>query len=51
VENLYTRELLEHAFSDWEVLHLVSHDSVIHEGRGHDGMSALIDLAARKPAT
>lgn len=49
VENLYTRGLLEQAFGDWEVLHLVSHDSVIHEGSGHDGMSALIDLVARKP--
>lgn len=50
VENLYTRTLLEQAFGDWEILHLVSHDSVIHEGSGHDGMSALIDLVARKQA-
>ncbi|WP_300300063.1 cyclopropane-fatty-acyl-phospholipid synthase family protein [Ferrovibrio sp.] len=50
-ENLYTRELLETAFGDCEILHLEAHDSVIHEGSGHDGMSALIDLAARKPHT
>lgn len=50
-ENLYTQELLETAFGDWDILHLEAHDSVIHEGIGHDGMSALIDLAARKPHT
>ena len=49
-ENLYTEELLRGAFADLEILELVSHDAEIHEGRGHDGMSALIDLVARKPA-
>ncbi|MGH7068045.1 MAG: SAM-dependent methyltransferase [Acetobacteraceae bacterium] len=49
-ENLYTEELLREAFSDFAILRLQSHDSVIHEGSGHDGMSALIDLVARRPA-
>jgi SAM-dependent methyltransferase len=48
VENLYTEELLRSAFADFEVLELRSHDEPIHEGRGHDGMSALIDFVARK---
>jgi SAM-dependent methyltransferase len=50
VENLYTEELLRAAFADLEIIELVSHDEPIHEGRGHDGMSALIDLVARKRA-
>lgn len=47
-ENLYTETMLRAAFGDMEILHLDEHDSVIHEGAGHDGMSALIDLVARK---
>lgn len=50
-ENLYTEELLRSAFADSDILELRSHDEPIHEGRGHDGMSALIDLVARKPAS
>jgi SAM-dependent methyltransferase len=49
VENLYTEELLRRAFADLAVTELRSHDDVIREGSGHDGMSALIDLVARKP--
>jgi cyclopropane fatty-acyl-phospholipid synthase-like methyltransferase len=47
-ENMYTRELLCDAFADMEILHLAEHDDVIREGTGHSGMSALIDLVARK---
>jgi 2-polyprenyl-3-methyl-5-hydroxy-6-metoxy-1,4-benzoquinol methylase len=46
-ENLYTSAMLADAFADLEILHLVEHDDVIREGKGHDGMSALIDLVAR----
>ena len=49
VENLYTEELLRSAFTDLELLSLSAHDSVIHEGTGHAGLSALVDLVARKP--
>lgn len=48
-ENMYTAEMLNAAFADFEILHIEEHDSVISEGRGHDGMSALVDLVARKP--
>jgi 2-polyprenyl-3-methyl-5-hydroxy-6-metoxy-1,4-benzoquinol methylase len=48
-ENLYTRALLEEAFAGFDILRLEEHDGEIHEGPGHDGMSALIDLVARKP--
>lgn len=47
-DHLYTRDLLSDAFRDWDILHLHEHDSVIAEGAGHSGMSALIDLVARK---
>jgi SAM-dependent methyltransferase len=47
-ENLYTRELLETAFGDFSSLEIREHDSVIAEGVGHNGMSALIDLVGRK---
>ncbi|MCE1182746.1 MAG: class I SAM-dependent methyltransferase [Rhodocyclales bacterium] len=50
VENLYTRELLEEAFGDWEIIQLKEHEAMIEEGRGHAGHSALIDLVVRKPA-
>jgi len=48
VENLYTRTLLEEAFGDFASLDIREHDSVIEEGRGHAGLSALIDLVGRK---
>ncbi|HCI14912.1 MAG TPA: SAM-dependent methyltransferase [Gallionellaceae bacterium] len=48
VENLYTEALLREAFADMEMLHLAEHESFISEGTGHHGMSALIDLVARK---
>jgi SAM-dependent methyltransferase len=49
VENLYTVTLLSEAFSDFEILELNAYDAEIIEGDGHKGMSALIDLIARKP--
>jgi len=50
LEHLYTGALLREQFAALEILHLAEHDDVIHEGKGHDGMSALVDLVARKPA-
>jgi SAM-dependent methyltransferase len=47
-ERLYTRALLEEAFGDMTELEIREHDSAISEGTGHVGMSALIDLAAKK---
>ena len=49
-ENMYTEALLRSAFGDMEILHLREHDDHIGEGSAHSGMSALIDLAARKSA-
>ncbi len=49
-ENMYTEALLRDAFRDLEILHLAEHDDVLDEGPRHRGMSALIDLVARKPA-
>lgn len=49
VENLYTEAMLREAFFDLEILELKQYDAVIEEGAGHKGMSALIDLVARKP--
>lgn len=48
IENLYTEKLLREAFSDMDIVHLQEHDEVLQEGAGHSGMSALLDLVARK---
>ncbi len=48
-ENLYTEAMLRDEFADMDILHLHEHDDIIREGAGHNGMSALIDLVARKP--
>lgn len=48
-ENMYTEDLLRAAFADFEIERLESYDREIEEGPGHSGMSALIDLVARKP--
>jgi SAM-dependent methyltransferase len=48
-ENLYTADLLRRELAGLEILHLAEHDSVIAEGTGHKGMSALIDFVGRKP--
>ena len=41
--------MLRVAFADMEIQHLREHDDFISEGVAHHGMSALIDLVARKP--
>ena len=48
-ENMYTEDLLREAFAGFEIERLESYDTEIVEGTGHAGMSALIDLVARKP--
>ncbi|MCB1960231.1 MAG: class I SAM-dependent methyltransferase [Rhodocyclaceae bacterium] len=48
VENLYTEQLLLEAFVDHELCLLRTHESVIDEGAGHRGMSALVDVVVRK---
>jgi SAM-dependent methyltransferase len=49
-ENMYSTAMLRKAFPDFDILNLTEHDSVIEEGDGHHGMSALVDLVARKAA-
>jgi cyclopropane fatty-acyl-phospholipid synthase-like methyltransferase len=48
VENHYTRALLQQTFGDFAKIDIREHDDMISEGRGHAGMSALIDLVGRK---
>lgn len=50
VENLYTRPMLEDAFASLAIERLEEHDNEVDEGTGHSGISALIDLVARKVA-
>jgi len=50
-ENMYTIEILKEHFSSWEIERLAAYDREQESGRMHVGMSALIDLIARKPAT
>ena len=47
-ERLLTRAILEQGFGDMAELDIREHDSTIGEGSAHVGMSALIDLVARK---
>ncbi|WP_319824154.1 class I SAM-dependent methyltransferase [Thalassovita sp.] len=49
-ENMYTEALLKEAFSGWDILECRAYEREVQEGRGHVGMSALIDFVARKPA-
>lgn len=48
-EHLYTLDLLHAAFPGWQVLRAADYDAEVQEGRGHSGMSALIDFVAVKP--
>lgn len=48
-ENMYTAPHLRDWFSGWDILHLREHTSFVNEGSHHHGMSALIDLVAKKP--
>jgi cyclopropane fatty-acyl-phospholipid synthase-like methyltransferase len=47
-ERLYTGALLQEAFGDMAQIDISEHDSTISEGTAHVGMSALIDLVAKK---
>ena len=49
VENLYTRAMLERTFHDFHALSIVEEEREIYEGTSHGGMSAVINLTARKP--
>lgn len=48
VENLYTAALLRESFAAMETLHLAEYEAELAEGSHHVGISAVIDLVARK---
>ncbi len=48
VENLYTREMLQEAFSACREITITQEEREMHEGAAHSGMSAVIGLTARK---
>jgi len=48
VDQLYTRAMLQQAFGDFAQIDIREHDDLMREGKGHTGMSALIDLVGRK---
>jgi len=47
--HMYTRQMLSDAFGDFDIELLDEHDSLVDEGSGHRGLSALIDFVARRP--
>jgi len=49
VQNLYTRAMLQEAFSDYCDLSIIEEEREMEEGSSHRGMSAVIGLTARKP--
>ena len=50
LEHLYDEALMQSAFAGYELLELISYEAEISEGSGHQGMSALLGMVARKPA-
>ena len=51
VDQLYTEELLREAFGALEILQLTAYEAELDEGSRHRGMSAVIDLVARRSLT
>jgi len=49
LSHLYTEAMLREAFTALQILELRDYEAEVHEGRGHDGRSALIGLVARRP--
>lgn len=47
-ENLYTRDMLETEFGGFSRVEIEEAERPLSEGAGHSGMSAVIDLVARK---
>ncbi len=48
-ENMYTPDILADLFQGWDIAVNRAYEREVQEGRGHSGMSALIDFIARKP--
>jgi len=48
-DHLYTAAMVKRAFRGCEFLEIANYDEEIHEGAGHNGMSALLGATIRKP--
>jgi hypothetical protein len=48
LQNLYTEVLLRDAFAGFAKVEVSAYDAEVQEGAGHSGMSALVDMVARK---
>ncbi|MFN3892920.1 MAG: class I SAM-dependent methyltransferase [Beijerinckiaceae bacterium] len=49
LDHLYTRDMLEAEFAGWKDISIAEEELKMHEGPAHSGMSAVINLTARKP--
>jgi hypothetical protein len=49
LDHLYDEDLLRQAFAGYDIQVCETYETIIHEGAGHSGMSALVGLVARKP--
>jgi len=49
-ENMYTETPMRADFAGWDIVQCRAYEREVQEGRGHSGMSALMDFVARKPA-
>jgi hypothetical protein len=47
-DHLYSAAMVRKAFAGCEILELATYDEEIHEGAGHNGMSALLGATLRK---
>ncbi|MTD32366.1 methyltransferase domain-containing protein [Paludibacterium sp. dN 18-1] len=48
-DNLYSEELLQQAFADYQIETLRSYEKVLDEGSRHRGQSAVVGMIAAKP--
>lgn len=49
LDHLYTREMLEREFAGWRDMAIAEEELEMREGPAHSGMSAVINMVARKP--
>jgi cyclopropane fatty-acyl-phospholipid synthase-like methyltransferase len=47
-EQLYTEAMLRESFASLEILEIADYDDTLHEGQGHNGLSAVIGMVAKK---
>ncbi|MBM3338514.1 MAG: class I SAM-dependent methyltransferase [Betaproteobacteria bacterium] len=48
LEHMYDEALMRESFKNYRMLDLRTYETEIHEGRGHEGMSALLGMVAQK---